>query len=474
MSRRTIILSAFLLLLIFSISGSTDVQQIRIQAGISIYPDPRAVPLVYVEFPFALNRCDFQFIEEDSTGPSYIAGVYAELILLDTLGNPVDSSSTYFLTRARDSADALKSDIRLFNRLTMTVKPGIYSARLMILDAVSKTEGNFIYDRLEISPSAGGKMLLSTLELAHDIEIVDENPSSEAQMRLVKNGRKVIPNPMGIYSDGDSSLFIYAELYNLAYGMDINDTISLNYKVYGDDGSLYYDYGDITQQKPGSSCVISHALNIADYIPGRYGLKLIARDFASGDLDSSFIKFIIFPRTGGLPQVVSQRILHPYDSASLKTKTQLSRFLLSPTQSQMLATLNDVGKERFIDQFFTDKDPDLKTQENEFLDDVFRRYIFANENYSTLPGFNDGWNTDRGRVLLQYGPWDTRTEESSPAYGKPWEKWTYYSIQGGVIFVFQDIAGYGDFELVHSTADGEIYNAEWDKVIKENAPLFTE
>lgn len=474
MRKCILILAAFYILFNVSISESSNIQQIRIQAGISIYPDPRTAPQIYVEFPFALNRCDFKFMDEDSTGTGRVAGIYAELVLLDTLGNPVDSSSTYFLTRARDSVDALEKDIRLFNRLTMMVSPGIYSARLMILDAVSKVEGTFIYDRLEIVPSKRDKLALSTLELAHDIQIVDENLSSEGASRLVKNGRKVIPNPMGIYSDNDSNLFIYAELYNLAFNSNVNDTFSLNYKVYDEDGSLFFDYGDIIQQKPGSSSVISNALNIADYNPGRYSLRLTARDFASGHLDSSLIGFIIFPKTGELPQVITQRILHPYDSAGLETKMHISRFLLTPIQSQMLGSLNDVGKERFIDQFFADKDPDPKTHENEYLDDVFRRYIFANDNYSTLPGINDGWNTDRGRILLQYGPWDTRVEESSPAYGKPWEKWTYYSIQGGVVFVFQDIGGYGDYELVHSTADGEIYNADWDRIIKENAPLMTE
>jgi len=68
---------------------------------------------------------------------------------------------------------------------------------------------------------------------------------------------------------------------------------------------------------------------------------------------------------------------------------------------------------------------------------------------------------------MQYGQWDERDEQTSPAYENPWERWYYRAIQGGVLFIFEDKTGYGDFRLVHSTANGEIFDSEWDQRVKD-------
>ena len=68
---------------------------------------------------------------------------------------------------------------------------------------------------------------------------------------------------------------------------------------------------------------------------------------------------------------------------------------------------------------------------------------------------------------MQYGQWDDRDEITAPSYGRPWERWYYRAIQGGVLFIFVDINGYGEYRLVHSTAKGEIFDSNWDSRVKE-------
>lgn len=472
-NRIIILLVAVITIYSITVVAIETENRIQIQAGVSIYPDPRTAPRVYVEFPFAVHRSHFSFLPEDSTGQGLLTGIFAEIILTDTLGNPIDSSSTYFLTRAMDSVDAQDEEVRLFNRLSLMIDPGIYSATLTVIDAINKSESSFLYDRLEIDSVVNDRLNLSSLEFAHKITTVGDSLEKGA-MRLVKNNREVIPNPMGIYSEADSHIYIYAELYNLLFDSSISDTFMLSYMIFNRDGSLNFNYGQMMQNKPGSSSVITNMLEISDLEPGRYDLKLIVRDFGSEMTDTASGRFMIFSRAGDFPEVVTYRIKHPYDTACIETKVNLVKFLLAPQQLAILETLNDTGKTRFINQFFGDRDPDLSTKENEFLDDTFRRYIYANENFSSLPEVNDGWRTDRGRVLMQYGVWEERDEIMAPSYGKPWEKWTYYSLQGGVIFVFQDIDGYGDYELVHSTASGEIFNSSWQAALKDHGPGLIE
>jgi GWxTD domain-containing protein len=267
-------------------------------------------------------------------------------------------------------------------------------------------------------------------------------------------------------------MFVYAELYNLNFEGGPTDSFLLNYRILNRDGSLFHNYGEIIENKPGSSAVITNVLRLNGIGPGRYELSLIAHDFMSETADTALRRFIIFPESGDLAPIITQISKHPYDTASITTRMNLVKYLMAPQQLAMLETLNDTGKIRFIDQFFEDNDPDPSTVRNEYLDDAFSRFIYANENFSTLPETNDGWKMDRGRVMMQYGVWSERKEIPTPAFGKPWEKWTFYSLEGGSIFIFQDIDGYGDYRLVHSTVKGEIYSAAWEQILKDIEPLL--
>ena len=79
-----------------------------------------------------------------------------------------------------------------------------------------------------------------------------------------------------------------------------------------------------------------------------------------------------------------------------------------------------------------------------------------------------GSKTDRGRVYLQYGEPDEMELHPNDYDKKPYEIWYYNSIEGGVIFVFGDITGYSDYELLHSTKRGELRDDNWVRRILAN------
>ena len=439
---------------------------ISIQAGILAYPDPELGEKVLLEFPFAVHRNQFTFMPNDSLGDFLIGAVFAEVILIDKNGKNVDSANIYFLTRARDSVDAADSKSRLFNQLSLKVKPGVYSGKLTVMDVVNKNEGTFLYDRIDVNPPMRDRVKLSSIEFAHNITEAGGNNKSGNPV-LVKSGRAIIPNPMGLYADEDTVMYVYAELYNMAYDPEITDSFLVSYTIFDEKGMPYHQFSDYWQDKPGASSAISSALKISDIMPGRYTLEMSALDRQSAQADTVRSSFIKFPKQGEIADFVSYKHRFPYDTISLETKLRLTRYLLSPTDMALVNELNDDGKERFLDQYFADHDTDPTTEINEFLNDLYIRYLYSNEHFSSLPGRGDGWSRDRGRVLMQYGYWDDRQEELAPAYGKAYEIWKYFKLQkGGVIFVFQDVEGYGDFKLVHSTADGEVFSSEWDTFIK--------
>ena len=73
----------------------------------------------------------------------------------------------------------------------------------------------------------------------------------------------------------------------------------------------------------------------------------------------------------------------------------------------------------------------------------------------------EGWKTDRGRVYLIYGGPDEIERFPNEIETRPYEIWHYESVEGGVIFVFADITGFGSYQLVHSTKRGELRDDSW-------------
>jgi GWxTD domain-containing protein len=444
--------------------ASAQENRLSVQAGISIFADPAVGPESFVEFPFSLERSQFSFIRYDSASEDVRASIFAEIIIMDTLGNHLDSASTYFYTAAHSPMESRLGNIKVFNKLSMKLKPAVYSAILTVMDVVNKREGTFAYDRLEIPPVERDRLSLSMIELAYNIRSIDELPAPNS--RLVKSGREVIPNPMGIYGADDSALYVYAEVYNLNYNEDSPGKYAVSYKASDPQGFLKFDFGRSEREMTGSSAVISARLEIPDWEPGKYDLALIVEDLTNGMVDTTKRRFIIFPQHDLPTEFVQYSMRSPLDSASLTTKSQLIKYLATPEQMTLYSSLNDTGKSRFIEEFFRDHDPTPGTKENEYLNDALARYAYAMQNFGTLPEARDGWRSDRGRILMQYGQWDKREDVPTPVYGQRYEIWYYYGQQGGIYFIFSDVKGYGEFKLVHSNATGEIYDNEWEYRLK--------
>ncbi|TFG97726.1 MAG: GWxTD domain-containing protein, partial [Calditrichales bacterium] len=121
------------------------------------------------------------------------------------------------------------------------------------------------------------------------------------------------------------------------------------------------------------------------------------------------------------------------------------------------------GMRRFIAEFWKRRDPDPTTEINEYKRMYFESVQYANATFSS--SFKEGWRTDQGRVLLIYGKADEIERHPSAMGTQPYEIWIYYSLEGGSRFIFADLTGHGNFELLHSTYRTEIKDANWEQRI---------
>ncbi len=460
-----------LVVLLFLTAGSLFSQEsssapLSVQAGITVFDDPSNARSAFVQFPYSVQRNQFDFVRVEDT-EQFKATIYAEIILSDTLGNHLDSASTYYYTFARNRQETDNGEIKLFNYLSLIIEPGAYKAVLSVYDVSSKNKGSFIYDRIEIDAPIPNRLRFSGLEFAHDIKIVEETLDN-IPSHLDKNGYRIIPNPTGIYSQTDSNLFIYAELYNLDYDPNIVDSFTLAFSVFDAKGLMYQDYGLQLIEKPGTTGIITNVINIAGWNPGRYELRLIATDKTSDQATQTSRKFIISKKSGQLSDMIATTIISPLDTASLETKTNWIRFLVDPADWVLFGSLNEVGKSEFIAQYFNDKDPTQGDGKNEYLEEVLYNFNFANQKFSSLPELSDGWRSDRGRILLQHGPCNKIEDAVVPSQSGPLQIWHYYFIEEGVYFIFQDLDEFGNYRLVHSNKQGERFDNDWEYWIKNN------
>ena len=77
------------------------------------------------------------------------------------------------------------------------------------------------------------------------------------------------------------------------------------------------------------------------------------------------------------------------------------------------------------------------------MEEYFSRVNFANREFSSFN--DDGWLSDRGRILLKFGFPDDVERHPFELDSVPYVIWRYYGIRR--IFLFWDQNGFGDYRL---------------------------
>ncbi|MEM1000401.1 MAG: GWxTD domain-containing protein [Bacteroidota bacterium] len=91
------------------------------------------------------------------------------------------------------------------------------------------------------------------------------------------------------------------------------------------------------------------------------------------------------------------------------------------------------------------------------------RVEYANQQFKA--SHKEGWRTDRGRVMLTYGPPNDVERFPSSNTRYPYHIWRYNKIktQANRIFIFFDPnMATGDYVLIHSDLNGEFNNPRWE------------
>jgi GWxTD domain-containing protein len=443
--------------------------ELTVYAGAVCFDRPEFDSVALVEFPFTLNRNEFEFFQPDTGGGLYFARVFAKVNLFSSDGLAVDSATTYFSAAVPDLAEAARSGYRLFNSLALVVPPGVYSARMKVIDVKSKAEGQYFIDRVTVDLPSSNRLAVGGESLAFGVNYV--GPEAELPGAGVpRNGYEVFCNPLGVYSTRDTLGYLYAEIYNLWFDENTTSRFNLDLFALDESGQLYRTLTGRSVVKEGTSAVVAEAFDLSGWPSGDYTVRMTVTDSdAEAELAVDLPLTIVSP----LPRRVTAGAYStedPLDTLSLEVQLRLIHYLLSPAERATLEGLTEGGKRSFVEQFWSERDSDPTTARNEDRLEMYERYLVANNFFSIEEGKTDGWRSDRGRILMTYGPWERMDDQVHPTNGYPYQVWYYDFLREGAVFVFEDEDGFGDFRLVHSNVDGEIYSDGWHEWLRIGGP----
>jgi len=120
-----------------------------------------------------------------------------------------------------------------------------------------------------------------------------------------------------------------------------------------------------------------------------------------------------------------------------KSFYEVTRLIMSKDEIQIYKHLPDIeSKKEFIEEFWKKRDPTPGTEENEMRTEYAQRIAYANRWFNERRGKGRGWDTERGRILLQLGVPDQREFGEAANVGRSGrlastmrlgvERWIYY------------------------------------------------
>jgi GWxTD domain-containing protein len=146
-----------------------------------------------------------------------------------------------------------------------------------------------------------------------------------------------------------------------------------------------------------------------------------------------------------------QQPLHAKKKKQKDPFYQTARFIMTKEEIDIYKHLEGLeDKKQFVKEFWLKRDPDPATEENESRLEFYKRIAFANKWFRETP-MGKGWDTARGRILIQLGFPDRREFGDAPVTqgGRlltskrvPMERWQYYRYSLFLVFTDRSDSGH--------------------------------
>ena len=307
---------------------------------------------------------------------------------------------------------------------------------------------------------------ISDIELVESFEVSDDVNSP-----LYKNGYKVVPFANNFYPATMDKVRFYAEIYNTAKVLGDEAYLLVYYIRNNSTKTILKEYRAFKKQQPRAVNVLIAEFPIVSLPSGNYDLVVEIRNQKNEYVASQEVFFqrsntISAPTAIGISDrnINNTFAAHITGRDTLKDLISSLRPIADPLENTFITNQLNLADTKLMQQFLYDfwvkRNPiDPETAFREYNTEVMK----VNRSFGTR--ITRGYDTERGRVYLQYGPPNTMSKNYNEPSAYPYEIWHYYKLnqQTNRRFVFYNPDLVSDeFILLHSDAQGEIYDTQWE------------
>ncbi len=346
------------------------------------------------------------------------------------------------------------------------------------------------------------------------VEFIESYKKSEKPTIISKSGYDLIPYISDFYPEKVSKITFYSELYNCEKIIGKGEMFLLKYYIEtAETNKTNIDFVKNKRESVKPVNIIFGEFDITKLPSGNYNLVIEIRDKenllltfnkVSFQRSNPSMKFEIKDlQSVNIEETFAGRIT---DKDSLREiikslypiSSEVERYFINDQLKKVELTV----MQQFLLNFWIQRD-------NLFPETAWHNYSIevskVNANFGNK--FKKGYETDRGRVYLQYGPpneifdrpFETSKGLTDGGWGSvPYQIWQYYSIKSDYMnrfgtsnsslspdklysgktlsnkkFVFYNPnLALGDFELIHSNMQGEIYDPNWEARLSRSNDLY--
>jgi len=313
-----------------------------------------------------------------------------------------------------------------------------------------------------------------------DIELLVSFSKTETNGPLTKNGFDLIPYTSDFFPENVNEIPFYAEIYNTNPLLGENEKFLLSYYIESyEKRTQLSKYALFKKETTQPVNVLLSRFNIAELPSGNYNLVVDVKN-KSNELVAQ--KKVFFQRknpkskTGINVEDLTLIAVENTFASRITGKDTLSEILRSmrPVASEAEKNFLDnqlkLANEKLMQQFFYNF---WQSRSQLSPEDAWQKYYqdvkAVNAKFSTF-SFK-GYETDRGRVYLQYGSPDKMEPHPSEPNAYPYEIWVYYRLndrsylnpaQTNKQFIFfnRDLVS-NNYQILHSDAQGETHDSNW-------------
>jgi GWxTD domain-containing protein len=418
----------------------------------------------YLEIYYSLNQTNLTKYRNDN---KYYVGAYLDIQIVDSLAGDTLVNKRYITqTELKSEHDSSYIGKNLLGNVGFILNNGIYKLTISATDFANKQNRLEYSETIQIKGFPTDRFAISDIQLAS--KIISDSKNTESI--FYKNTLEVIPNPINVYAENMPVLFYYAELYNLNIPQLKEKSLFLTKQLSDAYGNVLY-----IKKKPlvknNNSIVEAGVINMKKYPTGEYLLSLsIIEDSLNIGVSSLKRLYLINPSVKKTPMADTKNLDVKSSEFGILSEEECDNLFevslplaLKGDEDAYNKLTTVEAKRKFLYDFWKKRDQIPETPQNEFKEEYLERVKFVEQRYRTFT--RRGVKTDRGRVYLEYGEPDEVDSYPSEYNMKPYEIWHYFSIEGGVEFIFGDLTGYNNYELLHSTKRGELRDNNWRRRI---------